>query len=199
MRSNRSNFAMQLQFQCVHDPEEAGRLAELFCDALDPAYISHGEIECGRALAPGRWAPEFRESIKKEFVFIADQDLDFEDSDLQYAGPRLLRLEVGGECIGVAVVVLYWAANQALASLEDLVLRRDCRGKGFGRLFLQQLQQRLQRAGIQRWLLEVGGENEKAQAFFQSLGFRAVSVAYWKACGTSIPPGASGSEPSDQL
>ena len=48
------------------DPAMASDVARFFVAHADPAYISHAELQGGRALGPGRWSPDLEARIARE-------------------------------------------------------------------------------------------------------------------------------------
>ena len=77
----------------------------------------------------------------------------------------------GERIAGYSLVTCFYAAEIGgkCVMIEDLYLKDDCRGKGFGRQFFAWIQEHYKDA--RRFRLEVTMENKGAIALYQRLGF----------------------------
>ena len=77
----------------------------------------------------------------------------------------------------------------------DLVVEPACRGRGVGRLLVDELIRRLGDRGAPRVVIQVAARNEKAQGVFAGLGFRPTMLEMSVEV-TRARRGTSGSRPS---
>jgi ribosomal protein S18 acetylase RimI-like enzyme len=138
------------------------RLAEFFAANVPTRYISHTELWSGRARDFAHWAPGLQRVIEKELRAA------FRDRS-----KRIAVIERSGELVGMAVVV----DLGRYALLEDIVIKRDRRGRGVGRTLVRWLFSKLRAAGKASVFLESGGRNVAAHRFFKRQGFRRVSIS----------------------
>lgn len=136
--------------------------------ALDPAYISHGEIQGGLSPDGRSWADNLQALI--------EADLKDRGADRRIA---LARDEAG--TLRAATVVLSVSTSRVrYAVLEDLAVAPECRSQGVGRRLVGFLEDELAARGM-RWLfLESGLDNDRAHRFFAGLGYEPVSKTFAK-------------------
>jgi GNAT superfamily N-acetyltransferase len=152
---------------------QADAAARLFSSNLTASYISHSELQGPRALAPGRWHPEIEKIIREDIrgrVSAADDAAPGEQTQLAAI------LEDEGRIVGVFLVTFSRAGAVPHAVLEDMVVERNARGKGYGSFFMKWIDQECLRRGIRRQFLESGIENHDAHHLFERSGFKQVSV-----------------------
>lgn len=137
-------------------------LAEFFTTNVSTCYISHTELWSGRARDFGHWAPGLKRVIQKELRET------FRDRN-----KRIAVVERDGELAGMAVVV----DLGRYALLEDIVIRRERRGRGVGRALVRWIFSELREAGKASVFLESGGRNVAAHRFFRHQGFRRISIS----------------------
>lgn len=138
-------------------------LAKFFTSNVDPSYISHGEILCGRALDPSTWSPDLHAVVCRELESIFSNEK---------SGSRVGTAYLSGSLAGLAIV----AVTGQHAVLEDLVVAKSMRGQGVGKRFLAELEKLLRELGVTRVFLESGTHNKNAHSFFHSTGFEAISI-----------------------
>lgn len=159
------------------DASEAKALAFLFSSNLTTSYISHSELQGPRAIEPGRWVPNIAEVIQQDLlgrVDSVDDPAPGQNSQLA-AGIH----DSAGNA-GVMLVTFSRAAPVPYGVLEDIVLRSDLRGKGYGRQALDWLDAECRRRGITRLFLESGIGNHRAHELFERDGFKPISVVMMK-------------------
>jgi len=137
-------------------------LAEFFADNVSTCYISHTELWSGRARDFAHWVPGLRRVIAKELRET------FRDRT-----KRILVATRAGELVGMAVVV----DLGRYALLEDIVIKRERRGRGVGRLLVRHIFAEMREAGKASIFLESGGRNTAAHRFFAKQGFRQISIS----------------------
>lgn len=166
-----------MKFFWCRDPFVAEKAAEVFCDNLTESYISHSELQSYRALAPGAWSPDIREIIAE------DIRLRIKATDIPAAGQctqLAAALEENERIIGVFLVTFSHNSAVPFCVLEDIVIEKASRGKGYGSAFLHWITSECQQRGIYRLFLESGIENHRAHDLFHKAGFRSISVVMIK-------------------
>jgi N-acetylglutamate synthase-like GNAT family acetyltransferase len=150
-------------------PEEAARLAEFFVAHVSCDYISHVEIQMGRAVSGTQWSPSLQEQLRAEFTRAMAHD-----------SVRVLSAHDGSRVVAVAVVKFDRKAKVPYAVLEDLVVHSKYRAHRVGTLVLEWLEQKAREAGIKRFFVEIGNGNARALGFFQRRGFESCSIVLQK-------------------
>jgi GNAT superfamily N-acetyltransferase len=151
------------------DPAMAEPVAAFFVAHVDPSYISHSELQFGRAVAGDRWADDLAVRMRGEAArAITEPD--------RPARRCLALMRRGGELRGLAFVSFDDAAPRPFATLDDLVIDRDTRGAGDGRALLDWVAAQCRAAGFSRLFLESGLDNARAHHFFERQGFVQTSI-----------------------
>jgi GNAT superfamily N-acetyltransferase len=163
-----------LTISWTSSPTHASALAEFFVRYLSPDYISHGELQLGRALDPERWSPNLTELLTKEFESGAESQ-----PTLDGVG-RSAMAHLGDELVAGAVVSFHDCAYGAYAVFEDLVVAPEHRRRGVGAEVTHWLEEQALRLGCSRVFLESGLHNEGAHSFFHQLGFKTCSITMMK-------------------
>ena len=147
---------------------QADRLASFFAANVTPEFISHAELQTGRALSTTEWSPGLKDILKREI----EQRLSETESLKKVAA-----VHQDNDLVGIAYVSFNFDVPVPFAILEDVVVRGDKRGSGIGRTFLNWILERAKEAGARRVFLESGKENHAAHHFFeQGDVFRPISV-----------------------
>lgn len=136
--------------------------------ALDPAYISHGEIQCGLSPDGRRWADDLGAMI--------EADLAGRGPDRRVAAAR----DEGGAIRAAAVLLTVATPRLHYAVIEDLAVDPDCRSSGVGARLVVFLERELAAQGIAWSFLESGRGNQGAHRFFERLGYEPVSTTFAK-------------------
>lgn len=149
------------------DPDE---IAAFFARNVGSTYISHTDIQWGRALNAQEWGPDLHRKIAG--LAVQAKGRDGETSP----GIRLVTAKTGHTLAGIAFLTARPDADRPYAILEDLLVCRDHRGKGIGSSMLQWVRDQCRLAGIEKMFLESNLGNERAHALFHRLGFTPLSV-----------------------
>jgi len=144
-------------------PSRAAELAAFFARNVGPDYISHAELQGGRALSPTEWRPNLVEILRAEV-------------EARLARGTLAVAEEGTALLALAFVTLADEALVPFAVVEDLIVAPETRGRGVGKMMLDWIAAEARARGIRRLFLESGISNERAHAFFEREGFRQTSV-----------------------
>jgi ribosomal protein S18 acetylase RimI-like enzyme len=136
---------------------------------LDPAYISHGEIQTGLSLDGKTWVPDL------EARFLAEATRE--------RGLTSLALARDPAHAIVAAAAVSWdfeTADAPFAVLQDLAVEPALRSQGLGAEVVAFVERETRARGA-RWLfLESGKDNARAHRFFERAGFRALSHVFAK-------------------
>jgi GNAT superfamily N-acetyltransferase len=153
---------------------EVSALTEFIVDNIDPTYISHGELQDGRATDRGHWSPLLRGVLASELGAFARRTSSTDP------GGRVAVGRLSGAVVSLMMIEVVRQADVGYAVLNDLVVDRGHRDAGIGSQSLAWLEQRLEEEGIGRLFLESGIENESAHRFFTSKGFIRCSIVMFK-------------------
>lgn len=145
-------------------------IKSLFLTSLSTDYISHSEIQCGRAINPQSWHKNLAEQ------FQSDLDASIAIDEPAYA--LAIALE-DTTLLGVAFIS-YTQAAIHYATLDDLMMSPKARGKGVGSQFLHWIETEIKQKGTNHIFLESGIRNKNAHHFFEKHGFTPVSVTMLK-------------------
>jgi GNAT superfamily N-acetyltransferase len=152
------------------DPAIADQVATLFVRHAEPSYISHSELQVGRALAPGAWADDLRAKVYR----LAERAVATPPDAPE--GIRLATLMAEGQVYGFAFVAFASGPDAPYATLEDLLVVPDGRGRGLGGRLLTWIALECRARGMRRLFLESGVLNHRAHEFFERQGFRQTSI-----------------------
>jgi ribosomal protein S18 acetylase RimI-like enzyme len=140
--------------------------------ALDPAYISHGEIQTGLSLDGKTW--------------VADLEARFLAAASGERGTSSLALARDAASTIVAAAAVSWnfeTADAPFAVLQDLAVEPALRSQGLGAEMVAFVESAAHARGALWLFLESGKDNARAHAFFQRAGFDEVSHVFAKRLG----------------
>ena len=170
--------APALTMAWCHDPAQSPAILALFMGQLSPHYISHGELQSPRAIAPGQWSPQLADNmaLQIEATLAAPK---------ANAMQRIATAHQGDALVGIAFVSLdeEQRAPTPFAPLDDLVVSPAARGQGLGQALFGWVCAQLRAEGLQRLFLESGIGNHGAHRLFERLGCQPVSVTMMKELG----------------
>jgi GNAT superfamily N-acetyltransferase len=121
-------------------PEDFPTLAKLFVDNVDDTYITASEEEWGRTIN-GKWKPNLYEIVLQEMI------------DRQNA--VLILVLIHEEKIAGYT----FSSLETTPHLEDLMLDKTYRGKGFGKLLISETINHLKSLGYTQFRAEIGKNN----------------------------------------
>ncbi len=151
-------------------PLRASELADFFARNVGPGYISHAELQGGRALSPIEWRPDLLDVLCAELMPRLQPGMPAPDSR------PIAVAEQGEALVGLAFVTFAASAPVPFAIVDDLIVSPDTRGRGVGRAMLDWIAAEARARRIGRLFLESGIANERAHHFFEREGFRPTSV-----------------------
>lgn len=166
---------MDLKHSWCKSGTDTAVLADFFAKCVSPKYISHGEIQVGRALSPTRWRKDLNSVMRKEFEKVIAAGLPSGGVAVTYADGRLIALALVGFYRGVSPYYI----------LEDLVVDPSKRGLGIAASLLAWIEAHARRRGIKYGFLESGVRNTRAHKFFEKHGYAVVSQVMLKALPSS--------------
>lgn len=173
-----SRSAAVFSFEWCEDPSRVDELADFFAAQVSADYVSHSELQSGRACEPGRWNDDLAGVLCGELTGMLAAGTE---------GGRLVAVarQAGRlAALGLVSVRRDGEGPAAFATLEDLIVGDAYRGSGLGRSMLSWLETELTARGIRRLFLESGRKNLAAHRFFERNGFIPVSVVMMKdLCG----------------
>ena len=155
-------------------------LAAFFVRNADPDYISHSEVQDGRAISFDEWGPRFEERVLGDIEWSLEGSRDAGDS---LTGPRMVLARREGVRLGIALVHLDGESPGRFATIEDLVVDRARRDSGIGGHMVEFIVEQLEARGIRRLFLESGVRNRAAHRFLERHGFRTCSVVMSRRLG----------------
>ena len=146
----------------------ANALGEFFTANVTPAYISHGEVFCGRAQSLTEWVPNLVEVVAQEVTDALTVDMDTKQVWVALDGESL---------VGLAIVSIQ---SERVATFDDMVVVQGGRSKGYGEQFYRALLVGLKAElpALEVGMCESGLHNEGAHRFIERLGFEAVSKVF---------------------
>lgn len=156
-------------FVWLEDRESWAEVAAFFARviALDPTYISHGEIQAGLSSDGANWVSNLEERFLAELV--------------EFDGTRsiVIARDPEGELLAAANVTWSFDSSDApFATLEDMVVDPRVRSRGLGRRLYAAVENEARQRGVAWIFLESGTNNTRAHAFFERLGMVEVSRVF---------------------
>lgn len=137
----------------------------------DAAYISHGEIQCGRSPDGASWADDIAAQLATE-IGAPDPDRDL-----------LVVRDAAGAIRGAAVVGWTRDGRTRFAVLEDLAVDPELRSQGVGARIVAAVEAEARTRGLDWVFLESGLRNRGAHEFFAARGYGEVSRVFAKRLG----------------
>ena len=146
----------------------AQALGEFFAANVAPAYISHGEVLCGRARSLTEWVPNLAAVVAQEVTDALTVDAATKQVWVAHDGEHL---------VGLVVVSIQ---SEKVATLDDIVVVRGDRSKGYGATFFAAVLDGLKETlpDLDQFMCESGLHNGGAHRFLERLGFEPVSKAF---------------------
>ena len=172
---SRKHTNVTLRWASSHDnPEE---LARFFVQNAPAEYISHGEIQDGRAEAKGVWSVNVESILTRQFSHGCRREGDGKFTETRLA---IAQLE-GSDVAAIAYVGVERVAPAPYAVLYDLLVKSDLRNLNVGSDLLSWIEKQLREEKVAMLFLESGINNERAHSFFLREGFSPVSINMMKA------------------
>ena len=106
----------------------AKELASFFAEQVTPSYVSHSELQLGRAKTQSEWAPNLKAILEEEISSRLKDPPDL--------GRRVVAAYEHSVLAGLAYVTFNLEAPTPFAVLEDIVVSNERRGSGLGQAML---------------------------------------------------------------
>ncbi len=161
-----------IQFSWSSVDNEAEAIARFFVDNTGTAYISHTDIQWGRAASSDCWSP----SLHSKIADLAAEAAKNRQAHQTASGIWLAKVMQNTGLLGIAFVTLRQNAATPFVILEDLIIRRDTRSHGIGSSLISWICQECHSLGFHQIFLESAIGNERAHALFRRQGFETLSV-----------------------
>jgi len=166
-----------VEFSWMRSADELEDAARLFARHVQPAYISHSELQGPRAIAPGQWSEGLEDILRQDIAGRLANPLDAaERGTTQLAAVAHLDRKLAG----VFLVTFARDGATPYAILEDMVVDEGLRGAGIGTKYMAWIDEQCRQRKIFRQFLESGGSNHKAHDLFARKGFRQLSIVMMK-------------------
>jgi len=123
-------------------------LAKLFVDNVDDTYITASEEEWGRTIN-GKWKPNLYDIVLQEMI-------DRQDNILILV---LIQEE--------KIAGYLFSSLELIPHIEDIMIHKSYRGKGFGKLILEYALNTLKAMGFNKFRAEIGINNIASQNMFK--------------------------------
>jgi ribosomal protein S18 acetylase RimI-like enzyme len=163
-----------MKFSIADRDSDADALADLFSANLTASYISHSELQGGRAVAPGKWAPDIKSILRREIVDRLREPLAAFPQGRNWLG--VVEAFDDGLLAGLAFVTITADAAIPYGIIEDIVIDKARRDAGLGEAFMRWLLKNFTQSGLRRTFLESGVANTRAHHLFERLGFKTTSI-----------------------
>lgn len=163
-----STAVPELVIRWCREPDLLDQLAGFFAQNVSLSYISHSELQTGRALTPEQWNPDIRMIFREEMALRLDQPVG--------AALRVVTAYRDGMLVGLAYVTFMKAVPRPFIILEDVVVDGAIRGEGIGQNLMDWIFAQARQEGITRAFLESGQKNHAAHHFFEKNGFHQTSI-----------------------
>ena len=150
----------------------AEQLAAFFAQQVDHSYISHGELQIGRAIDSEHWSPDLVQLVAEEIKGARENGSP--------SALRIVTAAVESRLAAMALVNFHKGLHSCYVVLEDLVVDKALRHQGIGVALLTWIEQQTRSAGCRQIYLESGITNHDAHRFFERHGFRPCSIVMMK-------------------
>ena len=157
-------------FLIIDQDATADEIADFFCAHANPDYISHAELQNGRAIAPGQWNPDLRQVIVAQVMTVLAQ------GDTETSKDKIVCAHFDGRLVGVAFLSFGGFKSKKFGVLDDVIVDPVARGKRVGTQLLEWIIRYMKTEGATRLYLKSGVANHKAHDFFEHQGFEQTSI-----------------------
>lgn len=156
----------QVEIDWCLDREKASWFARFFVENVDLTYISHSEMQNGRAVSSSMWSIDCEAQLQNEM---------HEAMNKYSLKKRVVVAYVSGALAALGIVSQENETTK-YATLDDLIVDRQLRGHKIGSEIIKWVVDQLRAEGVREIYLESGGSNEQAHKFFHENAFETCSV-----------------------
>jgi N-acetylglutamate synthase-like GNAT family acetyltransferase len=153
---------------------------------VSPDYVSHIEIQLGRARRDWTWSENLVSLLVEEFSSALSPQKTQANQFRAFSGTENDELV----CVGIVGFSCPTGA-ESYAVIEDFVVHSEKRGAQLGTKALEWVEASATELGIGMLFCETGASNVTAQRFFQQRSFRPTSVVFKKILLPAVPLGTS--------
>lgn len=164
------NIIDSLSINWLLDESRLEDLVTLFIDNSTENYISHGEIQEGRATSPRTWTKDLKSHLLNEFEEIF--------KNKPYEIGNFIGAFDNEKLIGFILVEYAPSPNGTYAILSDIIVDKKYRNQGIGEELVKWLKKCLFEEGIKYLYAESNLNNESAHLFLNKLGFKTISKVF---------------------
>jgi len=164
----------QINISRCMDEKQVNELARFFIENVEISYISHSEVQIGRAISEKQWNPDLLTLLQEEFTSIIRSKGRGRNAYI------LLVSRISSRVVGLCIFHCNKTYARSFAVIEDLVIDRDFRGKGVGSKMVAWVENEALKMNISNIYIESGKNNHTAHSFFKKKGFRNVSLVMMK-------------------
>ena len=144
----------------LEEIEKIDELVDIFLNNVGPEYITHIEIEEGRAVDLNVWSENLRYILKQELEHCIKNK------------NRIPIIKVDNVIKGYALLKI----NYKTIIIEDIVVSE----KGLGSKLMDFIERAAFEEGMDRIIGDIGIKNERAKRFMDKLGFEKQTIVYSK-------------------
>jgi Recombinational DNA repair ATPase (RecF pathway) len=160
----------QLSCKWINDLSETERLITLFLNNSKNNYISHSEIQEGRAYNESTWSDDIRDILTTEFGEAIENGLFYNANIAALYHKNLL--------VAFALVEFKSSPNGNFAILSDIIVDKDYRNNKIGENLLHWIITQLSTNDIKCIYAESNIQNDIAHNFLLENGFKSISKVF---------------------
>lgn len=166
-----------LYFEWLTDASPVDALVQLFMAGSQSNYITSGELQEERAVAPATWSPDLPDILRAEFEAVIRNPL--------YQGANAALVYSDDRVAGYALIE--YSKDGKYATLSDIVIHPDEQNMRLGRQLAHWVLDQLKAAGIREVYAESNIHNEGAHDFLHRLGFETISKVFHLSLVKALP------------
>ncbi|WP_321515860.1 GNAT family N-acetyltransferase [Marinifilum fragile] len=160
----------QLSCKWLNDLSETERLTTLFLNNSKNNYISHSEIQEGRAYNESTWSDDIRDILTTEFEEAIENGL--------FYNANIAALYHNNLLVAFALVEFKSSPNGNFAILSDIIVDKDYRNNKIGENLLRWIITQLSTNDIKCIYAESNIQNDIAHNFLLENGFKSISKVF---------------------
>ena len=160
----------QLSFKWIHDLSETEKLTKLFISNSKEDYISHGEIQEGRAYNENTWSNGILTILTSEFNDALKNELFYHSN--------IVAAYLSNNLVGFALVEYKNSPNDSYAVLSDIIVDKNYRNNNIGEKLIKWVLIQLNNNNIKSLFAESNINNHVAHQFLIKLGFKPISKVF---------------------
>ena len=160
----------EISVRWIHDLSESEKLTSLFINNSKENYISHSEIQEGRAYDENTWSHDIQTVLTSEFSDALKNEL-FDQSNIVAAF-------LNQQLVGFALVEFKNSPNEPYAVLSDIIVDKNFRKNNIGEKIIKWLKSQLINNNIKSLFAESNIKNDSAHQFLIKSGFKPISKVF---------------------